>query len=465
MISLKSKLTLSYMMVIILCILLISVLMNFLSEKYFREYVQQNLEQKNNEIVTQLSMQFKNDGEWNGDMIETIGASALENGLIIKVKDRSDNIVWDAHDHNNGMCQRIIEQMAENVSLRYPRIKGSYTEIPYNIYNGPDKVGIVEIGSYGPYYLSDHDLSFIRTLNNLLIGAGVFSLILAFVIGHLIARHLSSPISKVIKTAQSIEKGYFNDRIVNRSNTNEIIQLTTTINNLAQTLQEQENLRKRLTGDVTHELRTPLATLQSHMEAMIDGVWTPDKNRLISCHDEIVRLSKMVGDLEKLARYESENLIINKDCFDITELIKSLLKNFEKDFLDKEISVSVSGGREEINADKDKISQVIINFLSNAHKYTPQGGNVLLSVEDEKDSIRIIVENDGPGIKKEDLPYIFERFYRADKSRNRLTGGSGIGLTIAKAIVEAHKGTIVAQSDAIYGTRFIISLPKFKTKL
>ncbi len=459
MYSLKSKLTLSYVMIIVLSVLLISILMNFFSDKHFREYVKQNQDQKNKEIITQISAQYGDSGEWNYGMIETIGISALENGLIMRVKDSSGEVIWDANAHNNGMCQRIIEQMAHNVSERYPRVKGSYTEIPYNIFSSFKKVGVVEIGSYGPYYLSDHDISFINTLNTLLLGAGVFSVVLALILGQIMAKRLSNPISKAIKSAQSIEKGFYADRVINESNTYELKQLSTTINNLAETLENQEALRKRLTGDVAHELRTPLATLQSHMEAMIDGIWKPEKERLISCHDEIVRISNLVGDLEKLSRYEGDNINLIKSSFNVTELIKSLVKNFEKEYMNKNIEIIVIGESKELYADKDKISQVLVNLLSNAQKYTPNGGTVKISVEGDKDIARIILQDNGYGIPEEDLPYIFERFYRADKSRNRLTGGSGIGLTIAKSIIEAHKGTIVAHSKEGYGSEFIISLP------
>ena len=151
---------------------------------------------------------------------------------------------------------------------------------------------------------------------------------------------ISNPISKVIETARMIAKGYFGDRLSVKSNTTEISQLTTTINDLADTLEKQETLRKRLTADVAHELRTPLATLQSHMEAMIDGIWKPDSERLKSCHEEILRINRMVGDLEKLAKYESENLILNKTNFDISELASRIIKNFESDFINKDIRIN-----------------------------------------------------------------------------------------------------------------------------
>lgn len=460
--SLRIKLSLSYIFVALICVTLIIILTNVFLDKQFKEYINRNQEQKNKEVVISVVRQYQDNGKWNMDGIETIGVSALENGMIIKVKDGSGKIIWDATVHNNGMCQRIIEHMSQNLSSRYPNIKGTYIEKPYPVNNKFNKAGTVEIGSYGPLYLSDNDLAFINTLNTMLIGVGVFSFFFALVLGSIMAKRLSSPISKVIRTAQMISKGYFSDRISETSSTSEICQLTTTINDLADTLEKQETLRKRLTADVAHELRTPLATLQSHMEAMIDGIWKPDVGRLKSCHEEIVRIGKMVGDLGKLARYEGENLVLSKSKFNISELIQHIIQNFENGYRNKDIDINFVGENELVQADKDKISQVIVNLISNALKYTPEGGAVEVSVKGAEDVTEISVKDNGVGIPDEDLPFIFERFYRADKSRNRLTGGSGIGLTIAKAITEAHKGCIEVQSKINEGTKFIISLPKEK---
>lgn len=459
MFRLKSKLSFSFITVLLLTILLISGLSNYFMDQHFREYVRQNQEKSNQEIVNQLKNQYQN-GTWNQEQIETIGMNALGNGMIVRVKDQNGNVLWDAAMHNQGMCQKIIEKMAENVESRYPNADSTYSEIPYSIYQTQNKVGLVEIGSYGSYYLNDHDLTFINTLNQVLIGVGVISLIVAIFIAHIIARHLSAPISRVIKSAKAIERGCYTDRIINKSKTTEIMELTLTINNLAETLENQEGLRKRLTQDVAHELRTPLATLQSHIEAMIDGIWKADNERLESCHDEIVRISKMVGNLEKIAKYESDNLILNKESFDVTELIRRLLQNFEMDYLSKQIQVEIIGENEIINADKDKISQVIVNLMSNALKYTKTGGEVKISVIGQEKNTGIIIQDNGTGIAKEDIPFVFERFYRSDKSRNSLTGGSGIGLTITKAIVEAHNGTIEVKSESDYGTIFTVWLPK-----
>lgn len=458
--SLRTKLSISYVAVALICIILISIFTTLFVYKHFEEYVKQNTEQKNREIVTTLSGQYMGNGKWNTKVIETIGVSSMENGIILKVKDINGNIIWDAKTHNNGMCQRIIEHMSNNASRIPGRGKSGYTEVPYTINYNLNKVGTVEIGTYGDNYLNEHDIAFINDLYNLLWAVGIFSLILSLLFGTVMSKRLVSPIARVINTAKAISKGFYSDRIKEKSNTREINQLTVTINDLAENMEKQEILRKRLTGDVAHELRTPLATLQSHLEAMMDGIWPADSERLKSCHEEIVRISKMVGDLEKLARYESENFVLNMDTFDITELAKRQIHNFESEFLSKGLELKLTGADCRVYADKDKISQVLVNLLSNALKYTPEGGMVIINIQYNDVNTEISVTDNGPGIPGEDLPYIFERFYRADKSRNKLTGGSGIGLTICKSIVLAHGGSINVQSNIGKGTKFTFTIPK-----
>ena len=458
--SLTTKLSLSYVLVIILVVSVVSFFTNFLLENQFRDYIIQQQEQKNKELVTMITQQYNDDNSWGREVIQNIGLNALEQGLIIRVSDKSDKVIWDATQHNNGLCMQMISHMAQNMNSRYRNFKGGYVETQYPVVKDSIQVGKVEVGYYGPFYLTDNDLRFINTLNRALIAMGIFSLFFSLVLGTFMARRLSRPISRVIDTAEQISKGYYGDRILEKSSTKEILKLTGTINNLAETLEKQEMLRKRMAADVAHELRTPLTTLQSHMEALIDGIWHPDSERLKSCHEEILRINRMVGDLEKLAKYENDNLMLDKSEFNIAELIERLSHNFEADFKNKRIEVIIEIHDEMLYADKDKISQVLVNLLSNALKYTPEGGTVKISARRHDKALEISVKDNGIGIGQEDLPYIFERFYRVDKSRNRLTGGAGIGLTIAKAIVDAHKGNLTVRSEPEQGTEFIVVLPK-----
>jgi signal transduction histidine kinase len=349
--------------------------------------------------------------------------------------------------------------MAVNMTSYDRNFKGGYQEQTYPVMLNGGEAGTVDIGYYGPYFFSDTDMQFIGTLNNFLIWAAAASFAACLLFGAYTARRMSKPIARVIRATGDIARGDYDSRITTNSTTTELKELTRSVNTLAETLGGQELLRKRLTADVAHELRTPLATLQSHMEAMIDGIWKPEKKRLASCHEEVLRLSKLVGELETLSRYEAENLTLHTERFDVNELLKRILTNFESGFKNKGVALVLREQPAYIEADRDKLSQVFINIISNALKFTPEGGKVDVSVTESEHNVNISVSDTGQGIPEEDIPYIFERFYRTDKSRSRATGGFGIGLTIALSIVKKHGGDINVESRAGYGSTFTVVLP------
>lgn len=303
------------------------------------------------------------------------------------------------------------------------------------------------------------DLHFLKTLNRVFLWVGLFSLMLSILVGFVLSDRISRPIVRVIKKAQLIASGTYGERSLENTSTREIRDLTQTINDLAVTLEDQEKLRKRLTADVAHELRTPLATLHSHMEAMMDGVWEPTTERLASCDEEITRIIRLVSDLEKLAHYESENLKLNKSYFKAKDFLEQVVQSFEVEFLKLGVKSVIECDEAAFIADRDKLSQVFINLISNALRFTPYGGIIKISVQEDHDQINVVVMDTGQGISKQDLPHIFERFYRADVSRNRKTGGAGIGLSLVKSIVEAHEGTIEVSSEPNQGTQFTMNFP------
>ena len=456
--NLRRRLVSSYMLVAIICVMLISILANFFLAKQFQNYVIQVHEQRVQGIISSLKDQYNAKTGWNKDVVQNIGATALEGGFMFTLKDSTGKTIWDAATYNNGMCQQMLGHMSQNMVKLYPNWKGKYKEDRFPLVINAKSAGTAIIGYYGPFYYSDNELLYISTLNKIFLGAGIISLLLALIVGVLMAEGLSRPILHVIATAGKISSGDYNTRSIVKSNITEINNLTSTINNLAATLQKQEILRKRLTSDISHELRTPLATLQSYMEAILDGVWEPTPEKISSCHEEIMRLSRLVGDLEKLAKYEGENLILVKSEFSFTKLVKNIILNFENEYLIKKIEISFKSSEIMICADRDKISQIVINLVSNALKYTNQGGEVVIEMHQIDEFVELIVKDNGMGIPAKDLPFVFQRFYRADKSRNRLTGGAGIGLTITKSLVEAHKGRIMVESEIDKGTTFKIIL-------
>lgn len=461
-VSLRFKLASSYILLILICVVLISLLANLFLEKQFRNYVIKNQERRNQRVVASISQQVDERGEWQTQNIADLGIDALEQGLIIKVRDHTGGIIWDATAHNSGMCERMISHMAQNMLSRYPNWKGGYMETQYPVLRGVQKIGTVEIGYYGPFYFDDVDLAFINTLNRILLGVTTFALFAAFMVAAVMAKRLSAPIARVIETAQMIAKGSYQTKSREKSSIRELNQLTGAINDLAATLAKQEQLRKQLTADVAHELRTPLATLQSHIEAILDGIWKAEPERLKVCHNEVLRLNRMVADLGRLTKYESENSVLNRTEFDLTALIRQLIINFESEFFRKGVAINLYGEKTLVCADRDKISQIMINLIDNGLKFTPAGGKVEIHVFKGVNEVGIKVKDNGCGISEEDLPLIFERFYRADKSRSRLTGGAGIGLTIVKTLVEAHQGTIDVKSEVGKGTEFTILLSQLE---
>lgn len=458
--SLRTKLTVSFAATALICVLLIGLFSNIQLERHFKEYVKQNQVKKNQEIVGLIASKLQRDGTWDILSIQDIGIYAMEQGLILQVRDADGTMLWDAYTYNQGMCRQMLLDMSNNMMMQNPGWHGELTQETFPLKNGAKILGTVDIAYYGPVYFNEIDIHFISTLNNVLISVGLFSLVLALIFGAILSSWISKPIISVIRTAQSIAMGTYGDRSRESSSTLEISQLTESVNNLAATLETQEALRKRLTGDVAHELRTPLATLQSHVEAMIDGVWEPTTERLSSCHEEITRITRLVSDLEKLAHYESEGLVLNKTEFPAREFIERLMQTFETAFKQKQITFEIDADDSCLRGDRDKLSQVLINLIANALKFTPDNGTVTLTVRGTSQDVRLSVVDTGLGIATQDLPHIFQRFYRADVSRNRTTGGAGIGLTVVKAIVEAHNGTIEVESEINRGTRFTMTFPK-----
>lgn len=233
--------------------------------------------------------------------------------------------------------------------------------------------------------------------------------------------------------------------------------MSVSVKELAERLNYQEHLRKRMTTDIAHELRTPLAAIQSHIEAFMDGVWEPNDERLSVIHGEIIRLTKLIDELSELSIVEDDEINLKLSTVNLSEILSNTIDSCEPMFFEKNINVN----KKILNnvymmGDTDYLKRIFVNILSNAIKYTNENGSASIFLEKIKDKIRITVNDTGIGIPKEDLKYIFERFYRSDLSRNRQTGGTGIGLTITKALVEAHEGTIKIDSEVGKGTSVII---------
>lgn len=458
---LRTKLSLAFLLIALFSFAVIGLFANLFLGRQFERYTVKKLNQTIETTVSQVTDLYSPAAQsWNAMALDSAGMTLLTDGLILRVTDESGAVVWDAREHNNGMCMRILENMAENMQAYQSNFRGGYEEQSFPAVVNGEPVGTVTVGYYGPYYYSDADLQFLSELNRLLLIAAVVSLVACILLGAVVARRLSRPIDRVIRATGQIASGDYGARIDDSSRTAEIEALAHSVNQLAASLEVQSSLRKRLTADVAHELRTPLTTLQSTVEAMLDGIWEANGEHLSSCREEVLRLSKLVDELGTLSRYDGETLSLARERLELGALARGVLAGFEPSFRAGGVASSVTGGEIWLEADRGKLSQVLVNLLSNALKFTPAGGAVAILLGETEQSARITVSDTGDGIAPEDLPYIFERFYRADPSRSRATGGAGIGLSIIEAIVRAHGGSISVSSVPGEGSAFTVTLPK-----
>lgn len=306
---------------------------------------------------------------------------------------------------------------------------------------------------------NDNDFKFLNSLNVILAVVGIISIVFAAIAGIILAGKISVPVKAATRAAKDIAQGNYNNRINTDICTMELSELGNAVNHMAESLDNQEMLRRRLTSDVAHELRTPVANVSSNIEAIIEGALEPTNERLSSCYNELERITGIITELEKLRQIEGENMILHIGHVDIYELAKEVKLIFENEMSKKNIRCDIIGEHIDVCVDKDKMSQVLNNLISNAVKYTDNYGNIQITVIQENENVVITVKDNGCGMYDNDIPYIFERFYRTDKSRNRSTGGAGIGLTITRAIVQLHGGTIHVESKKGVGSLFKVTIP------
>jgi signal transduction histidine kinase len=451
----------SIALVALLTVASISLLSNLLIEKHFQAYIKRQQTQKTQGIIANLSQQYlKSAGSWNEDYLHAIGMTVLSEGYILKIRDLGGNVLWDARAHDMTHCRQMMREIAHRMKTNYPQLHGGFAAKTFPLTHGGHTVGSVAISYYEPFFYSNNDFQFLAALNDVLLKIALVSLACSVLVGALLAKRLSRPILKTVAAAKQIADGHYQILIDEKTDTSELLLLMQSINHLAASLTKQDKLRKQLTKDVSHELRTPIAILQTHIEAMLDGVWQPSAKHLEQCRAEVVRLGKLVGDLEKLERADYSNLKLNKTEFELTALIRQAVSSFEVEIENKRLAVLQSGAAVKLFADRDRIWQVLTNLLSNAVKYTASGGRIAIEVGETPQAAFFRITDNGIGISEEELPYVFERFYRADKSRDRKTGGSGIGLAIVKAIVDAHGGRINVRSNLKCGSTFEVILPK-----
>ena len=459
--SLTKKLSLGFLLTAIVSILIAVLISNSMIGKKFNNYLIDEHKNKVDKIATTIDGLYNEQTGFSSNNKEEILRYATAEELYIEVKDVTGVVLFTSGNsslQNKTMMGSMMNSMMNNFSEIKP---GQYTEDSYPLSKNNKNFGTIVFGYYGTSFLNTGALTFKTTLNHSFFLSGFIALIFGLIVSILLSKQISSPLIKITGTANKIRNGDLEARSHVVSKTKEIDDLTTSINYLAETLQKQELLRKRLTSDMAHELRTPLTNLKSHIEALLDKVWEPTEKIFTSFYEEIERLIKLVEGLNNIAKLEQTNLNLNKSRFNLSLELEKIITSFEPQYNSSDLKLYSSLiPNVEVLMDKDKLKQVIYNLLSNSLKYSKTNGEIILTLASKDDNIIIKLKDNGIGISEKDLPFIFERFYRSDESRDKNTGGTGIGLTIVKAIVEAHNGTINVKSTLGEGSIFVLMFPK-----
>jgi signal transduction histidine kinase len=305
---------------------------------------------------------------------------------------------------------------------------------------------------------------FLRSLNRALLFVAVLAGAMTVVLSLVLSRHILGPVEALTAATRRVQRGDLSQRVSVQSK-DEIGELATAFNAMAGGLQRLEELRRNMVTDVAHELRTPLSNVRGYLEAFRDGVMEPDSTNIDSVYEEAMLLNRLVDDLQELSLAEAGQLRLDRQAVSLSEVLTRSVEALQARAAARSVSLVASLPRDlpALDADPHRLAQILGNLLSNGLSHTPAGGEIRVTASASDGMISVVVSDTGQGIAGEDLPYIFERFYRVDPSRARSTGGVGLGLAIAKQLVEAHGGSISVRSEPDQGTEFTLCLPVVET--
>ncbi len=448
--SITSRLIINSAISVITAILVMAILFTVFLNNQFKNYLIQENSAIRNELITNFKEYAYKNSTLDKLWVEQFSNVYMEQGMFISINSESGEPIWSCSNNNSDMCEMHKEK---NELKDIKNLETKTYEIPIK---DSKQSTYLSVSFISPEKYSRNDIFFLgETYKMLLIGV-IISLIIAVITAVILSRSMSQPLQNISKFAMRLASHDYSASDPFKKGTKEIDNLHGSIVQLADSLRSQEKLRKRLTSDISHELRTPLTSIQTYLEAMIDGIWPSNRDRLQSCHDEIIRLSGLVNQLDNLHYYDEEIKSINKTSVNLKESLSSVFKIFEKDLDLKNIKWEIRCPDIIIEADENRLKQIWINLISNSLKFTSDSGYIQVVVEDSS-PITIEFTDNGIGIEKQDLPLIFERFYQSDSSRN--IEGSGLGLSIVKEIINLHNWDVEVESKIDYGTKFIIKLP------
>ncbi len=455
-ISIRWKLMSLFVAVVLVSAVLTGAWLHAALRREFSGYVEHRVQVEARLLVPALTTYYETHGSWEGvdkDFRKRFLAIIArrvpaQGGLLVKTRivllDRNDHVVWDS-------ARRLPLPPPDKMREPIPIVVDGQT-VGKLLLIIPD---VRQLGAMERRFLSSMD-------NSILLSA-LLSSLLALILGGILAAFMTKPLRSLAEAASDVAKGQFSRR-VKVGPKDEIGELEEAFNKMAATLEEDEAQRRKLIADIAHELRTPLSVIRGSLEAILDGVYEPSPQNLAPVYEETILLERLVSDLRELSLAEAGKLRLEKQDVNLEEIVRQAVGFFAPQAEEKkvELTLDVSPGLPVIRGDPQRLRQVVHNLLSNALRYTPGGGKVSVRARilgGRPLQVAVSVSDTGPGIPREDLPHIFDRFFRGDPSRARRSGGTGLGLVISKELVEAHGGRIWVDSTPGKGTTVTFAIP------
>ena len=436
----------------------------------FSDYTRANMTDIAQSTAQRLAQEYELNGKWSTSYLASVADSTLSSDDIgLQVVDAEGTIIYDDSwpaAAMVGSTQGSSEPSSHSLISSAPTDAAASVTRDITLTDGT-VAGQVRLWVFGSdALLSKADTAFRDRTFNAMFLASIIAVAISVIIGILVSRMLTNPLRRITGTAKQIRDGDLSARTGLKGD-DEIDRLGETFDEMATSLEKDLKHERRITSDVAHELRTPLMAMLATVEAMQDGVLPADDEHLETVASETRRLSRLVQQMLDLSRMENRTAPLKLEQIDTVRFVRRIVDSQQQLFnahdLRLRFSDDTQGRPSGIEADPDMVTQAVVNLMSNAMRYTPEGGWVVVSVRTSRRNVQIIVSDTGIGIAKEDLSRIFGRFWRADASRAREAGGLGVGLSVTKQIVERHHGYISVESELGKGTTFTIHLPREHT--
>jgi signal transduction histidine kinase len=454
------KIFIIFILVSIGGLLITSVYINYRFDFYFENYLKNIRKSRVSNLKNLLEDSYSQLNNWN-EASNIIGNFASLNDFRVLLRNNNGEVIAFSSPNTFGrMNQNMMGRMSEHMD-DVPEINLQNYEST-DLYSSGNKVGVLLWQrSRLEEIVSNTEDIFMNQINRVIYIAAFITALLVIGATYFFSKYLTNSLNKMNKIVKEVANGNLEQEINIKSN-DEVAELGNSFNQMVRKLRYLEKIRKESASDLAHELRTPLSNIKSYLEGVEDDVLEWNSQTYEEINEELERLIKLVNRLNELNEAEAKILNIEKQLFNLENLVNNIVKKYKLSAAKKNIDFKIKIDKcKKIYADKNAVKQIFNNLISNALKYSFEGESIKIEIKELAKYFEIIISNKGPKIDKEDLPYLFERFYRTDKSRSQKNGGLGIGLTITRNLVEAHSGSIEVESNNNL-TIFKIKLPNNK---